>query len=100
MVFFFEAYCVLRIAYCISRANTWDVSLTTPSQRFQKDAILRQMQEYKREKVSLESRVSQMSKAAADHNDRLRIIDSWFRQVSKIETDLVGLHPTPGLGKA
>ncbi|KAJ5806019.1 uncharacterized protein N7503_003621 [Penicillium pulvis] len=49
-------------------------------ERFQKDAILRQMQEYKREKVSLESRVSQMSKAAADHNDRLRIIDSWFRQ--------------------
>ncbi|KAJ5628562.1 hypothetical protein N7490_010790 [Penicillium lividum] len=49
-------------------------------ERFQKDAILRQMQEYKREKASLESRVSQMSKAATDHNDRLRTIDSWFRQ--------------------
>lgn len=53
------------------------------------------MQEYKREKVSLESRVSQMSKAAVDHNDRLRIIDSWFRQVSKTVTDLVGLRLTP-----
>ncbi|KAJ5933512.1 E3 ubiquitin-protein ligase bre1 [Penicillium verhagenii] len=49
-------------------------------ERYQKDAILRQMLEYKREKVSLESRVSQMSEAATINNDRLRIIDSWFRQ--------------------
>jgi hypothetical protein len=50
-------------------------------QRFQKEAILRQMQEYKREKSSLESRLSQMSKAATFHNDHLRVIDSWFKQV-------------------
>ncbi|KAJ5701465.1 hypothetical protein N7488_009013 [Penicillium malachiteum] len=49
-------------------------------ERIQKDAILRQMQEYKREKVALEARVSQMSKTASDHNDRLRVIDSWFCQ--------------------
>ncbi|KAJ5092348.1 E3 ubiquitin-protein ligase bre1 [Penicillium alfredii] len=49
-------------------------------ERYQKDAILRQMQEYKREKTSLESRLNQMSKAATHHNDHLRIIDAWFNQ--------------------
>lgn len=39
------------------------------------------MQEFKREKQSLESRVNQMSKAATHHNDHLRVIDSWFKQV-------------------
>jgi hypothetical protein len=39
------------------------------------------MQEYKREKSSLESRLSQMSKAATFHNDHLRVIDLWFKQV-------------------
>jgi E3 ubiquitin-protein ligase BRE1 len=42
---------------------------------------MRQMQEYKREKSSLESRLNQMSKAATFHNDHLRVIDSWFKQV-------------------
>lgn len=57
-----------------------DFSLTF--QRFQKDAILRQMQEYKRDKASLETRLKDMSKAAVYHNDHLRVIDAWFRQVS------------------
>lgn len=39
------------------------------------------MQEFKREKQSLESRVNQISKAATHHNDHLRVIDSWFKQV-------------------
>ncbi|KAJ5972808.1 uncharacterized protein N7479_002726 [Penicillium vulpinum] len=50
-------------------------------ERFQKEAILRQMQEYKREKSSLEARLSQMSKAATFHNDHLRVIDLWFKQL-------------------
>ncbi|KAJ5441480.1 E3 ubiquitin ligase BRE1 [Penicillium cf. griseofulvum] len=50
-------------------------------ERFQKEAILRQMQEYKREKSSLESRLGQMSKTATFHNDHLRVIDSWFKQL-------------------
>lgn len=54
----------------------------TPWQRFQKDAIWRQMQEYKREKTSLEAKLKEMSKATAYHNDHLRIIDAWFNQVS------------------
>jgi hypothetical protein len=54
----------------------------TPWQRFQKDAIWRQMQEYKREKTSLEAKLKEMSKATAYHDDHLRIIDAWFNQVS------------------
>ncbi|KAF7717644.1 E3 ubiquitin ligase [Penicillium ucsense] len=50
-------------------------------ERFQKDAILRQMQEYKREKASLESQLNRMTKAAAYHDDHLRAIDAWFHQL-------------------
>ncbi|KAF9884362.1 E3 ubiquitin-protein ligase bre1 [Aspergillus nanangensis] len=50
-------------------------------ERFQKDAIWRQMQEYKREKVSLEARLKEMSKATSYHNDHLRVIDAWYNQL-------------------
>lgn len=40
------------------------------------------MQEYKREKASLETRLKETSKAATYHDDHLRIIDSWYNQVS------------------
>lgn len=39
------------------------------------------MQEFKREKVTLESKVKEMTKAATFHQDHLRIIDAWFKQV-------------------
>lgn len=42
------------------------------------------MQEYKRDKVSLEAKLKETSKATAYHNDHLRIIDSWYSQVSKV----------------
>ncbi|GAB1206922.1 E3 ubiquitin-protein ligase bre1 [Aspergillus pseudonomiae] len=50
-------------------------------ERFQKDAIWRQMQEYKREKVSLEAKLKEMSKAATRHNEHLRVIDTWYNQL-------------------
>ncbi|KAJ5826149.1 hypothetical protein N7474_003287 [Penicillium riverlandense] len=50
-------------------------------ERYQKDAILRQMHEYRREKSTLESRLNQMSKNTAHHNDHLRVIDAWFNQL-------------------
>ncbi|OXV09882.1 hypothetical protein Egran_02353 [Elaphomyces granulatus] len=59
-------------------------------ERFQKDAIWRQMQEYKREKVILEAKVKDMSKAAAYHNDHLRILDCWFKQLIDEVKVLVG----------
>ncbi|OQV02860.1 hypothetical protein CLAIMM_07984 [Cladophialophora immunda] len=50
-------------------------------ERFQKDAIWRQMQEYKREKNTLEAQLKEMRKKARYHDDHLRIIDAWFQQV-------------------
>ncbi|RDW83908.1 E3 ubiquitin-protein ligase BRE1 [Aspergillus mulundensis] len=50
-------------------------------ERFQKDAIWRQMQEYKRDKVSLEAKLKESSKATAYHGDHLRIIDAWYTQL-------------------
>ncbi|PYI27313.1 E3 ubiquitin-protein ligase bre1 [Aspergillus indologenus CBS 114.80] len=50
-------------------------------ERFQKDAIWRQMQEYKREKVSLEAKLKELSKSTTNHNDHLRIIDAWYKQL-------------------
>lgn len=51
-------------------------------QRYQKDAILRQMREYKREKNNLEAELTRMAKQSTYHDDHLRLIDSWFSQVS------------------
>lgn len=39
------------------------------------------MQEYKREKASLETRLKETSKATTYHDDHLRIIDTWYNQV-------------------
>ncbi|KAI9830985.1 MAG: E3 ubiquitin-protein ligase bre1 [Phylliscum demangeonii] len=50
-------------------------------ERFQKDAIWRQMQEYKRERNTLEERANELAKRAAYHDDHLRIIDAWLRQL-------------------
>lgn len=53
-----------------------------PLQRIQKDAILRQMHEYKREKAALETRLGDAKQAAEHHDSHIRAIDSWFSQVS------------------
>ncbi|KAI9790405.1 MAG: E3 ubiquitin-protein ligase bre1 [Peltula sp. TS41687] len=50
-------------------------------ERYRKDAIYRQMLEYKREKQTLENRVTEMTKRAAYFDDHLRVIDAWLRQL-------------------
>ena len=50
-------------------------------QKFQKEAIYRQMQEYKREKNAVETRLSEIVKKAEDHDDHLRAVDAWLNQV-------------------
>jgi E3 ubiquitin-protein ligase BRE1 len=50
-------------------------------QIYQKNAILRQMKEYKREKQTLEELLKQVQKKAVYHDDHLRIIDAWFQQM-------------------
>ncbi|KAI9661893.1 MAG: E3 ubiquitin-protein ligase bre1 [Bathelium mastoideum] len=49
--------------------------------RYQKDAILRQMKEFKREKALLEAQVADLTKRALYHDDHLRIVDTWFSQL-------------------
>ena len=50
------------------------------------------MQEYKREKVTLETRLSEQTKRAAYHDDHLRTIDAWFSQVGRTAIIGTGLN--------
>lgn len=47
------------------------------------------MQEYKREKSSLETRLKELTKATEYHNDHLRIIDAWFKQVGFLSNEIL-----------
>ncbi|KAL7267976.1 E3 ubiquitin-protein ligase bre1 [Rhizina undulata] len=57
---------------------------------FQKEAIFRQMQEYKRERNVLETQLEELSKKATYHDDHLRIIDAWWSQLLDEVRLLVG----------
>ncbi|CAK7199094.1 E3 ubiquitin-protein ligase bre1 [Sporothrix eucalyptigena] len=48
---------------------------------FQKDAILRQMNEYKRENATLEARIEEIQKRSTYHDDHIRIADAWVLQL-------------------
>ncbi|KAK5955308.1 E3 ubiquitin-protein ligase bre1 [Knufia fluminis] len=49
-------------------------------EKVQKDALLRQVGEYKRAVKDLESQLAERRKKARDHDDHLRTIDAWLRQ--------------------
>ncbi|KAH7329140.1 hypothetical protein B0I35DRAFT_37159 [Stachybotrys elegans] len=48
---------------------------------YTKGAIFRQMQEYSRKAATAESRLEELHKRSVHHDDHLRIIDAWWRQV-------------------
>lgn len=48
---------------------------------YQKDAILRQMKEYKRQRRDFEEKVQDLQKRCQFHDDHLRTIDAWFSQL-------------------
>ncbi|KAF7542537.1 hypothetical protein G7Z17_g11485 [Cylindrodendrum hubeiense] len=48
---------------------------------FTKGSIYRQMQEYSRKAATAESRLEELHKRSVHHDDHLRIIDAWWRQV-------------------
>ncbi|KAI0847838.1 E3 ubiquitin-protein ligase BRE1 [Daldinia vernicosa] len=48
---------------------------------YQKDAIYRQMLEYKREKNTLETQLGEVKKRSAHHDDHIRIVDNWWIQL-------------------
>ena len=56
-------------------------------QEFQKEAALRQMNEYKRAKKTIEKEYDELQKKAAAHDDHIRAIDTWFSQVSHSSLD-------------
>lgn len=49
---------------------------------YTKGAIYRQMQEYSRKATTAESRLEELHKRCVHHDDHLRIVDAWWRQVS------------------
>lgn len=51
------------------------------SQTFQKDAILRRMKEYRREKSDLEKSVRALEEQSKHYKDNLRLVDAWWKQV-------------------
>lgn len=53
-------------------------------QTFQKDALLRQMREFKREKVQLEQQVDLLQKTSSSHLEYILTVDSWLNQVSNL----------------
>lgn len=48
---------------------------------YTRGAIYRQMQEYSRKASTYESRLEELHKRSVHHDDHLRIIDAWWRQV-------------------
>lgn len=58
-----------------------DMPWANDLEKFQKDAIYRQMREYKREKETLESQLRDVQRRSVDHDDHLRIIDAWWSQL-------------------
>lgn len=57
-------------------------------EEYQKGAIYRQMQEYRRAKVDLEHRLQEAEKSAAFHDDHLRVIKQWLSQLTQ-ELELI-----------
>jgi E3 ubiquitin-protein ligase BRE1 len=65
-------------------------------QDFQKDAILRQMKEYKRQKKDAEDQYSELQKKTRWHDDHLRTIDAWFAQLlDEVRVIASEVLPTP-----
>ncbi|TVY37240.1 E3 ubiquitin-protein ligase [Lachnellula subtilissima] len=58
-----------------------DMPWASDLEKYQKDAIYRQMLEYKREKATLESQLRDIQKRSLDHDDHLRVIDAWWTQL-------------------
>ena len=73
----------LRPSACAPAAATAP-SNRLDAQAYQKDAILRQMKEFKREKNAVEAELRDIEKKSRYHDDHLRAIDLWFEQVSTL----------------
>ncbi|RDA92806.1 hypothetical protein CP533_0809 [Ophiocordyceps camponoti-saundersi (nom. inval.)] len=61
---------------------------------YTKGAIYRQMLEYSRKATTTESRLEELHKRCVHHDDHLRIIDGWWRQLLE-EIELIGKGTLP-----
>jgi E3 ubiquitin-protein ligase BRE1 len=67
-----------------------------PLQAYQKDAILRQMNEYKREQKYWQKEFTKLSEKLTHHDDHLRTIDAWFSQLlDEVRILAADTLPTP-----
>ncbi|KAK3717232.1 E3 ubiquitin-protein ligase bre1 [Vermiconidia calcicola] len=58
-----------------------DVEDADSMKNYQKDAIMRQMKDYKRQRKDFEEQVTELQKKCQYHDDHLRTIDAWFAQL-------------------
>lgn len=66
------------------------------AQNYQKDAILRQMKEYKRQRRDFEEQVHELQSKCQFHDDHLRTIDAWWAQLlDEVRVLASQLLPTP-----
>ncbi|KAF4547950.1 E3 ubiquitin-protein ligase bre1-like protein [Elsinoe fawcettii] len=70
-----------RQATAANGASRMDADKEKDVENYQKDAILTQMKEYKRNCKDLESEVKDLSRKASYHDDHIRLIDTWFSQL-------------------
>ncbi|KAF4988796.1 hypothetical protein FDECE_14914 [Fusarium decemcellulare] len=72
-----------RVAVNGSKAKDDSLEMKEESwiEAYTKGAIYRQMQEYSRKAATYESRLEELHKRSVHHDDHLRIIDAWWRQV-------------------
>ncbi|KAK4975045.1 E3 ubiquitin-protein ligase bre1 [Elasticomyces elasticus] len=78
------------------QAMRMDAEKEKDVENYQKDAIMRQMKEYKRQKKDAEDQVTELKHKTKHHNDRLRIVDAWFAQfLDEIRTLASQAFPTP-----
>ncbi|KAK3673561.1 E3 ubiquitin-protein ligase bre1 [Recurvomyces mirabilis] len=78
------------------QAMRMDAEKERDVENFQKDAIMRQMKDYKRQRNSLDEQLSEARAKARFHDDHLRILDAWFSQVlDELRVLARRLLPTP-----
>lgn len=63
-------------------ANQLWCHILTNAKNYTRGAIYRRMHEYKREAATYSARLEELHKRSLYHDDHLRIVDAWWRQVS------------------
>ncbi|KAK4543143.1 hypothetical protein LTR36_005921 [Oleoguttula mirabilis] len=78
------------------QAMRMDAEKEKDVESYQKDALMRQMKEYKRQKKDYEDSYNDLVKKCKYHDDHLRTIDAWFAQLLDEVRVLAGQAiPTP-----